>query len=169
VLIGPAEQLGRTVRALEITVGVVFQVMPMAPCIWIISAAARSGRASSGRAADDPVPRVGCRPRFRGTRHRHADHEAQFPWGAGATREVSFCRCGIFGTGAGVRRFGGLGRGGGAKCGEPVGAEEAIGRRSARTAPLRVITSSASGPVNRVLTGTSVAPADSAPNAASTH
>ena len=35
-------------------------------------------------------------------------------------------------------------------------------------APLRVITSSASGPVNRVLTGTSVAPADNAPNAART-
>ena len=35
-------------------------------------------------------------------------------------------------------------------------------------APLRLITSSASGPVNRVLTGTSVAPALSAPSAAST-
>jgi hypothetical protein len=35
-------------------------------------------------------------------------------------------------------------------------------------APLRLITSSASGPVNRVLTGISVAPADSAPNAPST-
>jgi hypothetical protein len=36
-------------------------------------------------------------------------------------------------------------------------------------APLRTITSSASGPVNRVLTGTSTAPALSAPSAASIH
>ncbi len=35
-------------------------------------------------------------------------------------------------------------------------------------APLRLITSSASGPVNRVLTGISVAPEQSAPSAAST-
>ena len=36
-------------------------------------------------------------------------------------------------------------------------------------APLRPITSSASGPVNRVLTGTSVAPAPSVPSAVSSH
>jgi hypothetical protein len=36
-------------------------------------------------------------------------------------------------------------------------------------APLRPITSSASGPVNRVLTGTSAAPAPSVPSAISTH
>ena len=36
-------------------------------------------------------------------------------------------------------------------------------------APLRLITSSASAPVNRVLTGTRVAPAVSEPRAASTH
>ena len=51
-------------------------------------------------------------------------------------------------------------------------ASRSVPRKSPATnrarAPLRLITSSASGPVNRVLTGTSVAPALSAPSAAST-
>jgi hypothetical protein len=56
---------------------------------------------------------------------------------------------------------------GGAECAEPVGAKKTVGDEQ-QGRPAAADHVERPGPVNRVLTGTSVAPADTAPNAPST-